>query len=106
MRAVGHPPRGVVAIGRAQAAARLVQVPVDGVLGQPQLARDFLGTHVAVDQSKAFALTLGEAMEALGLIRKGVLALSHRKNLMRTDRFGKRRNIKPWPLPLRQVAYR
>lgn len=41
--------RGVVAIGRAQAPARLVEMPVDGVLGEAQLAGDLLGAHVAVD---------------------------------------------------------
>lgn len=70
-------------------------MPVHGVLGQAELARDFLGAHVTIDKAKALALTLGETFKALGLIRKDVLALSHRKNLMRTFRFGKRRNIKP-----------
>jgi hypothetical protein len=32
MRAIEDPSRGVVAIGRAEATARLVQMPVDGVL--------------------------------------------------------------------------
>lgn len=61
MGPVEHPASGVVAVGRAQAAASLVQVPVDGVLGETQLAGDLLGAHVAIDQRQAFALTLGEA---------------------------------------------
>jgi hypothetical protein len=44
-------------------------VPVDGVLGETQLAGDLLGAHVAIDESKAFALTLGEAVEAFDLVR-------------------------------------
>jgi len=39
----------VVAVGRAQALARLVQVPVDGVLGEAQFAGDLLGAHMAID---------------------------------------------------------
>lgn len=61
---------------------------------------------MTVDETKALALTLGETIEALDLIRKDVLALSHRESLMRTVWFGKRRNIKPWLLSLRQVASR
>jgi hypothetical protein len=95
MGAVKDPPRRVVTINGPQAPSRLVEVPVDGVLGQAKLARDLLGAHVAIDQAQALALTLGEAMKALGLIRKDLLALSHRVNLMRALRFGKRRNIKP-----------
>lgn len=67
----------LVAVERAQAAAGLVQVPVDGVLGQAKLTGDFLGAHVAIDESEAFALTLGEAIKAIDLIRKGVFALGH-----------------------------
>jgi hypothetical protein len=59
---VEHPARGVVAIGGAQAAAGLVQVPIDGVLGQAQLPGDFLGAHVPIDESEAFALTFREAV--------------------------------------------
>lgn len=70
--------RGVVAVGRAQAPPRLVQMPVDGVLGEAQLAGDLLGAHVAIDESKALALTLGEAIQALDLVRQGVSALIHR----------------------------
>lgn len=62
MVAIKNPPRRVVAIDRAEASPRLVQVPVDGVLGQAKLARDFLGAHVTVDESEALALTLGEAV--------------------------------------------
>lgn len=74
---------------RAQATTGLVQMPVDGVLGQSKLAGDFLGAHVAIDESEAFALTLGEAIKAFDLIRKRVLALGHLRNLMRTSRPGK-----------------
>jgi hypothetical protein len=74
---------------RAQATTGLVQMPVDGVLGQAKLTGDLLGAHVAIDESKAFALTLGEAIKAFDLIRKGVFALGHLRNLMRTSRPGK-----------------
>lgn len=89
MRPVEHPPRRLVAVERAQATTGLVQVPVDGVLGQPELAGDFLGAHVAIDESEAFALTLCEAIKALDLIRKGVFALGHLRNLKPTSRPGK-----------------
>lgn len=69
--------RGVVAVDRPQPPARLVQMPVDGVLGEAQLAGDLLGAHVAIDEPKALALTLGEATQALGLVRQGVRALIH-----------------------------
>jgi hypothetical protein len=39
-------------------------MPVDGVLGEAQLAGDLLGAQVTIDKTKAFALTLGEAIEA------------------------------------------
>lgn len=78
MSPVKDPPRRVVAVRRAEALAGLVQVPVDGVLGEAQFAGDLLGAHVAVDQTKAFALTLGEAVEAHGLVRQGRVALIHR----------------------------
>lgn len=89
MSARENPPRRIVAIDRAQATASLVQVPVDRVLGQAKLARDFLGAHMAVDETKALALTLGEAIKALDLIRQGGFALSHAENLMRALQFGK-----------------
>jgi hypothetical protein len=78
VRAVEDPARGVVAVGRAQATAGLVQVPVDGVLGEAQLAGDLLGAHVAIDQPQAFALTLGEAVEPFDGIRECGVALVHR----------------------------
>lgn len=60
-------------------------MPVDGVLGEAQLAGDLLGAHVAIDETKALALTLGEAVETFDLIRKGRVALIHRGgNFMRT----------------------
>jgi hypothetical protein len=58
---IEDPARGVVAVGRAQTLAGLVEMPVDGVFGEAQLAGDLLGAHVTIDQQKAFALTLGEA---------------------------------------------
>lgn len=54
--------RGVIAIGRAEASTGLVQMPVDGVLGEAELAGDFLGAHVAIDESETLALTLGETL--------------------------------------------
>ena len=83
MRPVEHPPRRIVAVVRAQATTGLVQVPVDGVLGQSKLAGDFLGAHVAIDESKAFALTLGEAIKAgaraLKLFPAGTFGPGHLK---------------------------
>ncbi len=61
-RTIEQPARGVVAIDRAQAATSLVEVPVDRMLGKTQLPGDFLGAHMAIDESEAFALTLGEAV--------------------------------------------
>ncbi len=58
--------RGGVAVGRAQALAGLVQVPVNGVLGQAQFAGDLLGAHVAINKAQAFALTLCEPIKADG----------------------------------------
>jgi len=94
---VEDPARGVVAVGRAQATARLVQMPVDGVLGEAQLAGDLLGAHVAIDEPKAFALTLGEAVEAFDLVGKGGIALGHNAGTL-CERLAStsRRNIKPW----------
>jgi hypothetical protein len=87
---VEDPARGVVAVGRPEPAARLVQMPIDGVLGEAQLAGDLLGAHVAVDESKTLPLTLGEAVEAIDLVRKGGVTLVHRGgNFRRTFRFGK-----------------
>lgn len=67
--AIEDPAGGVVAVRRAEALAGLVQVPVDSVFGEAQFAGDLLGAHVTIDESKAFALTLGEAVEALDLVR-------------------------------------
>jgi hypothetical protein len=65
-------------------------MPVDGVLGEAQLAGDLLGAHMAIDESEALPLTLGEAVEAIDLIRKGRVALIHSEgNFRRTFRFGK-----------------
>jgi len=88
IRPVEDTARGVVAIGRAQALAGLVQVPVDGVLGEAQLAGDLLGAHVAIDESETLTLTLGETFQALDLVRQGVSALIHPPNHMQTLRVG------------------
>jgi hypothetical protein len=45
-------------------------VPVDGALGKAQLAGDFLGAHMTIDESEALALTFGEAVQAVDLIRQ------------------------------------
>lgn len=79
MVSIKNPSRRVVAIDRAEATTGLVQVPVDGVLGQAKLARDFLGAHVTVNESETFALTLGEAAQAFDLIGERVIALVHRQ---------------------------
>jgi hypothetical protein len=49
MRPVEDAARRVIAVGRAQPPPRLVQVPVDRVLGKAQLAGDLLGAHMTVD---------------------------------------------------------
>jgi len=57
--------RGGVAVVDPQALARLVQVGVDGVLGDAELASDLLGAQVLIDQSQAFALAGGEQFQRL-----------------------------------------
>ena len=52
----GQEPRGGVAVVHAQALTRLVEVGVDGVLGDAELAPDLLGAQVFIDQPQAFAL--------------------------------------------------
>lgn len=45
---------------------------------------------MAIDETKALALTLGEAVEAFDLIGNGRVVLIHREgNFMRTRRVGK-----------------
>jgi hypothetical protein len=88
MRAIEDPPRGVVAIGRAQATAGLVQMPVDGVLGEAQFTGDLLGAHVPIDQAQALTLTLGETVETLDLVRHRGIALVHAKNFKGPPPFG------------------
>jgi hypothetical protein len=41
-------------------------MPVDGVLGEAQLAGDLLGAEVTIDKAQAFALTLGQTIEPVG----------------------------------------
>lgn len=47
----------------AQPAAGLVEVGVNGVLGDVQFAGDLLGRKMTVDQPQALALTRGELIE-------------------------------------------
>jgi len=63
-------------------------MPVDGVLGEAQLAGDLLGAHVAIDQPQALALTLCEAVEIGDLIGQGGVDLVHRQNFTGTPRLG------------------
>lgn len=51
---------GVAAAGDAQATAGLVEMTVDGVLGNAQAARDLLGVQVFGDQAEAFPLARSE----------------------------------------------
>ncbi|MDR6624163.1 hypothetical protein J2728_000458 [Caulobacter segnis] len=88
MRAIEHPPGGVIAIGRAEATPSLVEMPVDGVLGEAQFAGDFLGAHVPIDQAQALTLTLGETVETLDLVRHRGIALVHGKNFKGPPPFG------------------
>lgn len=48
---------GVAAAGHAEASARLVQVAVDGVLGDAQSPGDLLGMEMLRDQTEALPLT-------------------------------------------------
>lgn len=90
--AIEDPTRGVVAVGRAQAAASLVQMPVDGVLGEAQFAGDLLGAHVPINQAQALTLTLGETVESLDLVRHRGITLLHGKNFKGPPPFGQ-----AWP---------
>jgi len=61
--------RGLVAVGGAEPLAGLVDVPVDGVLGQPQGPSDLLGAHMLVDQAQAVALARRQPLDVLaGLV--------------------------------------
>jgi hypothetical protein len=65
---------GVPAAGHAEAAARFVQVAIDGVLGDAQPPGDLLGMEVFGDQTEAFPLTRGEPF-----YRQRVVLLPHER---------------------------
>jgi hypothetical protein len=54
---------GLEAIVDSQLAASTVAIGVDRRLGHAELARDFLRAEMLVDESQAFALTLGEQLD-------------------------------------------
>jgi len=54
---------GVIARANAQTLARLVEVGVDGVLGDAEAAGDLFGTEVLIDQAQAFALARSQHIE-------------------------------------------
>jgi hypothetical protein len=54
---------GVIAGADAEALARLVQVRVDGVLGDAEAARDLFGTEVLINQPQAFPFARGQHIE-------------------------------------------
>ena len=56
---------GFVAVVHAQPLARLVEVGVDGVLGDAELAADLLGAQVLLDQAQAFTLARGQELDGL-----------------------------------------
>jgi hypothetical protein len=63
---------GFEAVLHAQTLARLVEVGVDGVLGDVQLAGDLLGRQMPVDQPQTLALTRGQ------LVDGGRFGLAHK----------------------------
>src|SRR5439155_4317151 len=56
---------GLIPVRGPQALARPVEVGVDGVLRDAELACDLLGTEVLDDQAQAFALARGQELEPL-----------------------------------------
>ena len=63
-----HAAGGVVAVLGAQPLAGLVDMGVDRVLGDAELAADLLGAEVLVDESEAFTLAAREKVD--GRIRR------------------------------------
>lgn len=63
---------GVPSAGDAQTAARLVEVAVDRVLGDPQPPGDFLGMQMVGDQPEAFPLARGQPAD-----RQWILYVPH-----------------------------
>jgi hypothetical protein len=55
---------GLVAVGDAQSAPRLVEMPVDGVLGQAQAASDLLGAEMLVHQLQAITFAGRQSINA------------------------------------------
>jgi hypothetical protein len=51
---------GIAAAGHAETSARLVQVAVNGVLGDAQSPGDLLGMEMFCDQPEAFPLARGK----------------------------------------------
>jgi hypothetical protein len=70
--------RGLVAVLHAQAMARLVEVRVDGVLGDAEPAADLLGAQVVMDQPQALPLSRGEQLDRLA---GRLLGLAHRRKV-------------------------
>lgn len=65
---------GVAAAGHAEAPARLVQVAIDGVLGDAQPPGDLLGMEMLRDQTEAFPLARGQPS-----YRQRVVLLPHER---------------------------
>ena len=55
----------LIAILHAQPVAGMVQVGVDGVLGNAELTADLLGTQVVMDQPQALALAGRQQLDGL-----------------------------------------
>ena len=68
---------GGIAIGGAETPPGLVQMPVDGVLGEAQFAGDLLRAQVAIDKAQTLALTVRESIKAAGRLGHGTRPLVH-----------------------------
>jgi hypothetical protein len=64
--------RGLVAVVDAQTLAGLVQMSVDGVLGNAELTADLFGAQVIVNQPQALALARRQQLDCLNGRRVGL----------------------------------
>ena len=62
----GQKARCLIAVLDAQALARLVEMGVDGVLGDAELAADLLGAQMVMDQPQALAFARRQQLDGLG----------------------------------------
>ena len=76
--AVGKEAGGFEAVGHAQALAGPVDVLVDGVLADAELAGDLFGGEMTVDEPQNLAFPRGQAHDQMGGIVVNVSHLTHR----------------------------